>query len=79
MNVAFKRASEASLKGILLYCNVPLVSKDFVGSNYSCILDAELTRVIAGRLVKILGWYDNEWAYSLRIVELVEYIAKKGL
>ncbi len=76
---AFKEASETNLKGILQYLTEPLVSKDFYGSNYSCIFDAELTKVIDARLVKIMGWYDNEWAYSCRVVDLAEYIVKKGL
>jgi glyceraldehyde 3-phosphate dehydrogenase len=63
----------------LHYSTEPLVSKDFVGNPYSCIFDAELTKVNGGNLVKVLGWYDNEWAYSVRVVDLVEYIAKKGL
>ncbi|MCM8792388.1 MAG: type I glyceraldehyde-3-phosphate dehydrogenase [Candidatus Omnitrophica bacterium] len=79
VNSAFKRAAETNLKGILMYCEVPLVSHDFVGNTYSCILDVELTRVISPRLVKILGWYDNEWGYSCRVVDLIEYIIKKGL
>ncbi|MFH0791350.1 MAG: type I glyceraldehyde-3-phosphate dehydrogenase [Candidatus Omnitrophota bacterium] len=79
VNAAFKKASETNLKGILQYLTVPLVSKDFYGSDYSCILDAELTKVIDNRLVKLMGWYDNEWAYSCRVVDLVEYIVKKGL
>jgi glyceraldehyde 3-phosphate dehydrogenase len=79
VNAAFKKASETNLKGILQYLDVPLVSRDFFGSNYSCIFDAELTRVIDGKLVKVMGWYDNEWAYSLRVVDLCEYIVKKGL
>lgn len=79
VNEAFKKASESSLKGILQYLTVPLVSKDFYGSNYSCIFDAELTKVIDGKLVKIMGWYDNEWAYSCRVVDLCDYIVKKGL
>ncbi|MCD6539999.1 MAG: type I glyceraldehyde-3-phosphate dehydrogenase [Candidatus Omnitrophica bacterium] len=79
VNNLFKQASQTYLRGILLYNEQPLVSKDFVGNPYSCIFDAELTRVIEGNLVKVLGWYDNEWAYSLRIVELIEYIASKGL
>jgi len=79
VNEAFKKASETSLKGILQYLTEPLVSKDFYGSNYSCIFDAELTKVVDGRLVKIMGWYDNEWAYSCRVVDLCEYIVKKGL
>jgi glyceraldehyde 3-phosphate dehydrogenase len=79
VNETFKKASQTNLKGILQYLTEPLVSRDFYGSNYSCIFDAELTKVIDGRLVKIMGWYDNEWAYSLRVVELCEYIARKGL
>lgn len=79
VNDAFKKAAEGPLKGILQYLTVPLVSRDFYGSNYSCIFDAELTKVIGGKLVKILGWYDNEWAYSLRVVDLCEYVVKKGL
>lgn len=79
VNAAFKKASETNLKGILQYLDIPLVSRDFYGSNYSCIFDAELTKVIDGKLVKIMGWYDNEWAYSLRVVDLCEYIVKKGL
>jgi glyceraldehyde 3-phosphate dehydrogenase len=79
INAAFKKASETDLKGILQYLTEPLVSKDFYGSNYSCILDAELTKVIDKRLAKVMGWYDNEWAYSLRVVDLCEFIVKKGL
>ncbi|MBM3249057.1 MAG: type I glyceraldehyde-3-phosphate dehydrogenase [Candidatus Omnitrophica bacterium] len=79
IKAAFKKAAEAELKGILQYCEEPLVSKDFNGNTHSCIFDAELTRVIDGKLAKVLGWYDNEWAYSCRVVDLVEYIAKKGL
>jgi glyceraldehyde 3-phosphate dehydrogenase len=79
VNRLFKDAAESYLKGILAYCDKPLVSKDFVGNPYSCILDAETTAVVGGNLVKILGWYDNEWAYSVRVVDLIEYIASKGL
>ncbi|MBU1906222.1 MAG: glyceraldehyde-3-phosphate dehydrogenase, partial [Candidatus Omnitrophica bacterium] len=79
VNVEFKKASEGSLKGILQYLTEPLVSRDFYGSNYSCIFDAELTKVIGGNLVKVMGWYDNEWAYSVRVVDLCEYIIQKGL
>lgn len=79
VKAAFKKAAETNLKGILQYLDIPLVSKDFYGSNYSCIFDAELTKVIDGKLVKVLGWYDNEWAYSCRVVDLAEYIVKKGL
>jgi glyceraldehyde 3-phosphate dehydrogenase len=79
VNAAFKKASESNLAGILQYLQVPLVSKDFYGSNYSCIFDVELTKVIDSRLVKVMGWYDNEWAYSCRVVDLIEYIIKQGL
>jgi glyceraldehyde 3-phosphate dehydrogenase len=79
VNAAFKKAAETDLKGILQYLTEPLVSKDFYGSSYSCIFDAELTKAMDSRLVKIMGWYDNEWAYSLRVVDLCEYMVKKGL
>jgi glyceraldehyde 3-phosphate dehydrogenase len=79
VNAAFKKAAETNLKGILQYLTEPLVSHDFFGSSYSCIFDAELTRVIDNRLVKIMGWYDNEWAYSVRVVDLCEYIVKRGI
>jgi glyceraldehyde 3-phosphate dehydrogenase len=79
VNAAFKKASETSLKGILQYLTEPLVSKDFYGSEYSCIFDVEFTKVINAKLVKVLGWYDNEWAYSCRVVDLCEYICKKGI
>ena len=79
INAAFKKASEGNLKGILQYLEAPLVSKDFVGNHYSCIFDSELTRIIAPSLIKILGWYDNEWAYACRIIDLIEYMYKKGL
>ena len=79
INVAFKKASETNLKGIMQFLEDPLVSRDFVGNSYSCIFDSEFTRVIARRLVKVLGWYDNEWGYACRIVDLIEYISKKGL
>ena len=79
VNAAFKTASETNLKGIVQYLTEPLVSKDFYGSHYSCIFDAELTKVIDGKLVKVMGWYDNEWAYSCRVVDLTDYIVKKGL
>lgn len=79
VNKVIKQAAEGALKGILAYSTEPLVSKDFVGSTYSSIFDADLTYVIDGNLVKILSWYDNEWGYSLRVVDLINYIASKGL
>ena len=79
VNTAFKKAAEGPMKHILEYCDIPLVSRDFVGNPKSCIFDAELTKVITGTFVKILGWYDNEWGYSSRVVDLIDFIAKKGL
>jgi glyceraldehyde-3-phosphate dehydrogenase type I len=73
VNNAFKSASQGDLKGILQYLDVPLVSSDFIGNPYSSIFDAELTRV-NGNLVKVFSWYDNEWGYSVRMVELLEYV-----
>ncbi|MFC1594715.1 type I glyceraldehyde-3-phosphate dehydrogenase [Candidatus Omnitrophota bacterium] len=79
VNAAMKKAAEGDMKGILHYSQEPLVSKDFNGNSNSCIFDAEFTKVIAGKFIKVLGWYDNEWAYSCRVVDLIEFIAKKGL
>lgn len=79
VNGAMKNAAEAEFKGILVYCDEPLVSVDFTSNPASCIFDAGLTKVIEKRMVKVLGWYDNEWAYSYRIVDLAEYIVARGL
>jgi len=73
VNGAFKKAAAGDLKGILSYCEEPLVSSDFIGSPYSSIFDAELTKVI-GNMVKVFGWYDNEYGYSARTVDLFEYV-----
>lgn len=72
---AFKKAS-SQMKGILKYLDEPLVSKDFYGDPHSCIFDSELTYV-TGNLVKIIGWYDNEWGYSCRLVDLANYISTR--
>ncbi|MFA5770263.1 MAG: type I glyceraldehyde-3-phosphate dehydrogenase [Patescibacteria group bacterium] len=72
VNKKFKEASETSMKGILGYEDKILVSSDFIGSPFSCIFDANYTKVVNGNLVKIFGWYDNEWGYSTRLVDLVE-------
>lgn len=74
INAAFKKVSETSLKGILEYTEEPIVSIDIVGSPFSCVFDSEFTSVI-GRMVKVIGWYDNETGYSNRLAELVERIA----
>ena len=77
VNAAFAKAAAGAMKGILGVETRPLVLKDFVGDPRSCIIDAALTEVAGGTLVKAFGWYDNEWGYSNRIVELAEYIGKK--
>ena len=78
VNAALKKASEsARLKGLMEFCETPLVSRDFTGNPASSIVDAALTDVIGGNLVKVFAWYDNEWGYSNRIIDLVAYIAKK--
>ncbi len=79
VNQAFQAVAEGSLKGILEYCQEPLVSIDFKGNPASSIFDAPSTMVIAGNMVKVLAWYDNEWAYSCRLADLAVYISEKGL
>jgi glyceraldehyde 3-phosphate dehydrogenase len=79
VNGAFKKAAEGSLKGILQYEEAPLVSIDFRGNPYSSILDAPYTNVMDGDFVKVLSWYDNEWGYSSRCVDLLKLIVQKGL
>ena len=79
VNAALKAAADGPLKGILAYCDEPLVSKDFNGDAHSCIVDAQSTMVVDGTLLKVIGWYDNEWGYSNRVVDLVSYLAQKGL
>jgi len=79
VNAALKAAAEGELKGILGYCEEPLVSVDFLGDPRSSIVDALSTEVIGGTLVKVIAWYDNEWGYSCRLVDLIEYMGKRGL
>ncbi len=77
VNAVFKKASQSSRwKGILAVSEVPLVSSDFIGNPHSSIVDLEMTKVVDGDLVKVLAWYDNEWGYSVRLVEMAEYISK---
>jgi glyceraldehyde 3-phosphate dehydrogenase len=71
INAAVKRAADGPMKGILQYCDEPLVSIDFRGNPHSSILDAANTRVMGGDFAKVLSWYDNEWAYACRVVDLV--------
>ena len=74
VNQKFKEASEGPMKGILAYESEVLVSSDYIGSSYSCIFDSNYTKVINGNFVKVFGWYDNEWGYSSRLVDLVEIL-----
>lgn len=77
INEALKKASEKELRGILHYIEEPLVSVDFNGSSYSCIVDSLLTKVIESRLAKVISWYDNEYGYSCRLKDLVLYLMEK--
>ena len=79
INDAFRKAADGELKGILEYCDKPLVSSDFKGNPASAIFDALSAIVIDDNFVKVLAWYDNEWGYSCRLADLVVYIVKKGL
>ena len=79
VNAAFKAAAEGELKGILGYSEEPLVSIDYNGCSNSSTIDALSTMTMEGNMVKILSWYDNETGYSTRVVDLVDYIASKGL
>jgi len=79
VNAKFKAAADGPLKGFLEYVTAPLVSIDFRGNPHSASLDSPYTKVMDGNFVKILAWYDNEWGYSSRCVDLILYMAKKGL
>jgi glyceraldehyde 3-phosphate dehydrogenase len=79
INEAFRKAADGELKGILEYCDRPLVSSDFKGNPASSIFDALSTMVIDDNLTKVLAWYDNEWGYSSRLADLTAYVASKGL
>jgi glyceraldehyde 3-phosphate dehydrogenase len=79
INAALKTASEGPLKGIMDYSELPLVSTDYNGSPASSTIDALSTMVLEGNMVKVLSWYDNEVGYSSRVVDLIDYIAQKGL
>ncbi|MFJ8893826.1 type I glyceraldehyde-3-phosphate dehydrogenase [Leifsonia sp. NPDC102414] len=77
VNAAYKAAAEGPLKGILKYTEDPIVSTDIVSDPHSSIFDAGLTKVIGGTQVKVASWYDNEWGYSNRLVDLTEYVAER--
>ena len=78
INAALKKASEGELKGILGYTDLPLVSSDFIGCDLSSVVDGQSTMMIGPRLAKVVAWYDNEWGYSCRLVDLAVYVGKKG-
>ena len=77
VNAAFKAAAEGPMAGILQYTNEELVSSDFIGNAHSCILDAKSTNVVDGLLIKVSGWYDNEWGYASRCVDLLRYVGAR--
>ena len=79
VNGALKAAAEGPLKGILAYTEDPVVSTDMMSNPHSSIVDSQMTKVLDGDLVKVLAWYDNEWGYSNRVVDLIAFMAAKGL
>uniref|UniRef100_B8DRV1 Glyceraldehyde-3-phosphate dehydrogenase n=1 Tax=Nitratidesulfovibrio vulgaris (strain DSM 19637 / Miyazaki F) TaxID=883 RepID=B8DRV1_NITV9 len=79
LRATLKAAAEGPLKGIMAYCEKPLVSSDFIADPHSSIVDAEFTTVMNGDMAKVLAWYDNEWGYSCRVADLAALMAKKGL
>ena len=79
INAAFKAAAEGPLQGILQYCEEPLVSSDFKEDPHSCSIDASITMSLGGNMVKVMGWYDNEWGYSCRTSDLCAFLVARGL
>jgi glyceraldehyde 3-phosphate dehydrogenase (phosphorylating) len=77
INAAMKRAAGGELKGILEYCEEPLVSTDFNGNSHSSIFDASLTKVLGHRMVKVFSWYDNEWGYASRLADVAGMMARQ--
>jgi glyceraldehyde 3-phosphate dehydrogenase len=79
VNAALKAAANGELKGILEYTEDLVVSTDMMHNPNSSIVDSDLTKVLGGNLVKVVAWYDNEWGYSMRVVDLAIFLAEKGL
>jgi glyceraldehyde 3-phosphate dehydrogenase len=79
VNAALQAAAEGKLKGILAFTMDPVVSTDMLHNPNSSIVDGQLTKVLDGNLLKVVSWYDNEWAYSCRVVDLIQFMASKGL
>jgi glyceraldehyde 3-phosphate dehydrogenase len=79
VNKALEEAANGPMKGILAYTEDPVVSTDMLHNPASSIVDSQMTKVLDGNLLKVLAWYDNEWGYSMRVVDLIEFVANKGL
>src|SRR5205823_4899302 len=77
VNEAFRKAADGELKGILKYTEEELVSVDYIGNPFSCIFDSKCTNVVDGLLLKVSGWYDNEWGYASRCVDLLRYVGER--
>ena len=77
VNAAFKAISQGALEGILAYSEEELVSSDYIGNPYSCIIDSKTTNVVDGTMVKVSGWYDNEWGYASRCVDLLRFVGAR--
>ncbi len=77
INEAFKKASEGAFKGLIEYSKAPLVSVDIIGNPYSLIFDSLQTKEVGGDFIKVLGWYDNEWGYAMRVVDLIKHIGER--
>ena len=77
VNDAFRKAADGELKGILKYTDIELVSCDYIGNPHSCIFDSKCTNVVDGLLLKVSGWYDNEWGYASRCVDLLQYVGAR--
>jgi len=78
INQAYIDASEGSLNGILDFTLEPLVSSDYRKNQFSCVIDGLSTITLGSNMVKVVGWYDNEWGYSLRTIDMARYVAAKG-
>jgi len=79
VNAAFKAAADGPMKGILAYTEDPVVSTDMLHNSNSSIVDGQMTKVLDGNLLKVVSWYDNEWGYSCRVVDLIAFLTQKGL
>ena len=79
INDALRAAANGRMKGVLKVVDDPVVSSDFIGDDHSSIVDAPSTMVLGGNMAKVLAWYDNEWAYSVRVADLINYMVQKGL